>query len=149
MSEIKITINGTTHTFNNGDEPSVKDMPWSDRKKLIDLLERIKQAEYIKKPELNEQSPDKQTTSDGDQLKADQIRQRLKQAKANKTNIPPKNVMPSLDPSIKASENDVSDLMNRLILEEKQHHKPVPDKSMVVKLFLVIFVVIILLAVLF
>ncbi len=153
MSEIKITISGVTHTFNSDAENSIKEMPWDDRKKLIALLESIQQAEYIKPVKSNIRAaltkPHKRDEKNEQTQQAKLIRERLKKTKPSATVDQSKASHTQLDLHVKASKNDVSDLMNRLILEEKQHHKPIPEKAAVIKILLVIFVVIILLAMLF
>lgn len=148
-SEITITVNGKTHQFKAGDLAAFKSIPWSERKQLIDLLESIKQAEFVQadnKPThevtldstFNQNSPTDSTA----------VRQHVRKPSPNDQFTPKGTPLhnPQLDPQIKASEQDVNDLMHRLIVEQKKHHKSIPDKSIVIKLLLAVFVVIILVA---
>ena len=139
---ITITINGVTHEFQTGDVTAMRDLPWSERKQLIALLENIKQAEYIQAAEQSETNAGNNSSSD-----------RAPQNQINNltTQVNPTSEPHQLDPEIKTSERDVDDLMARLILEQKQNnkHQPVPDKSSVIKLLLVVFAIIIALAVIF
>lgn len=147
--QITITINDKTHQFKAGDVDAMRDLPWPERKQLIDLLENIKQAEYVKPADANFSSPaslgSKNQSYGGNQaIKSTTKQPIIKPSKpAAQTNAA------KLDPSIKASDKDVDDLMNRLILEQKGSHQPVPDKSSVIKLLLLVFAIIIALALIF
>lgn len=142
-NQITITINDKTHRFNVDDVEAIRALPWSERKQLIDLLENIKQAEYVKSADTNfsaTASPVSKNQPNGtDQpIISTNKQQVIKPSKpASQTNAA------KLDPEIKASEKDVDDLMTRLILEQKSSHRPVPEKAAVIKWVLLVFAVII------
>ena len=130
---IKITIDGKTHEFMSGDHQAMKNMAWQDRKKLIDLLETIKQAEYVKEaksPEIETEKLTSTPTIDPE-------------FKTNKNNSD------QPDHTVKPGQGDVDALMNRLILEDKKHQSNIPDKSVVIKWMLIILAVVLLIAVIF
>ena len=148
-AEIIITINGVTHKFTTGDVEAIRDLPWSERKQLIDLLENIQQAEYVKAVEPKDSSDDAKFNSTTGTAKlpiesAQSRHQHTSNQGASQSSKPPQ-----LDSQVVASEKDVDDLMNRLILEQQSKHQPVPDKSSVVKLLLIVFTVIIVVAFIF
>jgi len=132
MSEqpVSITIGGKTHTFSVNDEAAIKDLAWQDRKQLIGLLEKIKQAEYIKKTE--------------------------PPADAN-TQLPSVNVKPPNQPQSTTKTEDVTQLgqgdidamMSRLIIEEKKNQVQIPDKTTAIKWILLVTLIIIGLGALF
>ena len=147
--QITITINDKTHQFKAGDVDAMRDLPWPERKQLIDLLENIKQAEYVKSADANF-SP---TTSPGSKNQSYGSDQAINSTTKQQVIKPPTPASQTnaakLDPAIKASDKDVDDLMNRLILEQKGSHQPVPDRSTVIKLLLLVFAIIIALALIF
>ena len=157
-NQITITINGKSHQFKAGDVDAMRDLPWSERKQLIELLENIKQAEYVKAAK-SESDPIEAHTKYESDTKSDASFQNnstdstsINHIDLNQASLKsPKNTAstPQLDPSIKASEKDADDVMARLILEQKQHHKPIPDKSSVLKVMLIVFAVIIVLMLIF
>ncbi len=125
---IDITINGKTHQLTADNVEAMKQIPWSERKALIQLLEAIKQAEHVVKPKPESELPAVQRSMT-----------RIKQA----TEQPPK-----LDPGVKKSAADVDDIMNQLLMQQPQKSS-VPDKQVVYKWFLIIFVVVVLLSMIF
>jgi len=140
--QITITINDRTHRFKADDIEAMRDLPWAERKQLIDLLENIKQAEYIQA-----EKPTELSTDAGFNLSPNAA---VKSSpKTTATQADQSSALPQLDPEIKTSEKDVDDLMVRLILEQKKNHKPVPDKSSVLKFLLIVFAIIIVLALIF
>jgi len=146
-NQITITINGVTHKFQSGDVDAIRDLPWSERKQLIELLENIKQAEYVQAEQPTELSIDAGLNSSSNA--APQSLSKTTATQVNQSSKPPQPDPVKLDPETKTSEKDVDDLMTRLILEQKQNHQPVPDKSSVVKLLLIVFAIIIALAAIF
>ncbi len=146
-SDITITIAGKTHHFSQGDFEWFKSLPWSERKQLIELLENIKQAEYVKKPTESDDAvikhqPDSKTINSE---AGNHVSSRMPMGKhSSKVHDEA-----GFDSTVKKSDQDVDDLMQRLIIQEKQHHKPIPDKSAVMKLILGVFVVVFILAVVF
>lgn len=140
---ILIRINDKTYKLNPNNLSSLKAMPWEARKELINLLEQVKQAEYVK--------PQKQPADDEPKSKHDASAVISTEVKRPETKpvIASKQQKPTLDKSVKPSDSDVDDIMNRLILEQKSTHQTVPDKSSVYKWFLILFIVIVLLAMLF
>ncbi len=127
---------------------SFKALPWNERKQLIELLEDIKQTEYVKKPAVSDAA---EATSNATVRVANHDGGMTPDLNPNvpDNKLADKQSDSGFDPSVKKSEQDVDDLMQRLIIQEKQHHQPIPDKSSVMKLLLGVFVVILLLAVLF
>ncbi len=150
-SDVLVKINGKVHRLNKENPNSIKNMAWEDRKQLIELLENIKQAEYIKADNQHESKIGAQFEQ-AQEAKTQSIPQvkRINQPSL-KRDVSSAKDAPKLDPKVKASDKDVDDLMARLILEQKQEnsHQPVPDKSAVIKLLLIVFVVIVVLAVIF
>ena len=146
-NQITITINGVTHKFQTGDVDAMRDLPWSERKQLIELLENIKQAEYVQAEKPTELSTDAGFNSNSSPIPQSLTKNTATQV--NQSSKPPQFDAVKLDPEIKASEKDVDDLMTRLILEQKKKHQPIPDKSSVIKLLLLVFAIIIVLAAIF
>ncbi len=150
-SDVLVKINGKVHRLNKDNLQSIKTMAWEDRKQLIELLESIKQAEYVKADSQQESNIDAQNEHQ-EVVKTSSI-SRVKTSDAPRISKGLNNgiEVSKLDPKIKASDKDVDDLMARLILEQKQdsHHQSVPDKSAVIKLLLIVFVVILALAMIF
>ncbi len=143
--QITITINGKTHQFKTDDITAMRNLPWAERKLLIELLENIKQAEYVKAVKQPNSTADAQfnpATGVNQQRHSAVLSSKAKPLQGNPTSA-------QLDPQVKASEKGVDDLMQRLILEQQSNHKPVPDKSSVVKLLLLAFAVLIALALIF
>lgn len=130
MNKIEITINGKTHSFNQGDDSTIKNMPWNDRKQLIEVLEQIKQVEYV-----DNKSPTKIKPSTSHEI-----------TKTSNPASPTKGPI-ELDQAVKPGEGDVDSIMSRLILEQKSTQKPIPDKSAVIKWMLVVIGIIIAIAV--
>ncbi len=129
MNVIEITINGKTHTFEEGDVSSIKSMSWNDRKKLIKVLEQVKQVEYIDK-----ESPTKKVPV-------------MAQKTINSVETDSKpNLLNELDGAVKPGKGDVDSIMSRLILEQQSSQTPIPDKGVVIKWMLVIIGVILLIA---
>jgi len=115
MSQIEITINGKTHQFKAGDDRAIKNMPWSERKQLIEILEQIKQVEYVKsQPPV--QQPNMSAPIVNEPVKSESV-----------------SPVKTYDKSIKPGHGDVDSIMNRLILEEKKHQSTIPEKGVVVK----------------
>ncbi|MCX7552561.1 hypothetical protein OS175_01620 [Marinicella sp. S1101] len=143
--DISITINNQTHHFNGNDMESMRKLPWSERKALIALLENIKKAEYVKSVKTIE-------TADESEISESEARSHepVSHPKMKKASVASK-TQHKLDSPIKSSkaEADVDDLMNRLIVEQKQTRSSVPDKSEVYKWLLLIVVVIFVLAMVF
>lgn len=138
-NQITITINDKTHRFNVDDVEAIRALPWSERKQLIDLLENIKQAEYVKTDKTT--VPTHAAGFDSEQKV---VPQSLSQSTTNNNPASAQRTAShELDPEIKASDKDVDDLMTRLILEQKSSHRPVPEKAAVVKWMLLVFAVII------
>lgn len=130
---IKITIDGKTHEFMAGDHQAMKNMAWQDRKQLIDLLENIKQAEYIN------QSTPVQEPEQPESIKPTLPTQSKSQEKPKV----------DMDQASRPGQGDVDALMNRLILEDKKHQSNIPDKGVVVKWMLIILAIVLLIAVIF
>jgi|GEM_PF-1375603 len=156
-TDILIKINGKVHRIIKGDTQAIKKMPWKDRKQLVELLEEIKQAEFIKPKNTDGTSSDaslepSSSVSDIPSNKSRDTATKISQSTIDSIHSTDSKHKPQkLDPQVKSSEKDVDDLMARLILEQKQnnHHQSVPDKSSVIKLLLIVFVIIIALAVIF
>ncbi len=147
-NDITIIIEGKTHHFNQGDTESFKSLPWSERKQLIELLEGIKQAEYIKQPAGPQVDDTREKESVSRTINGSAVQAGLDPNPINHQQAGnPADA--GFDASVKKSDKDVDDLMQRLIIQEKQHHKPIPDKSTVMKLLVGMFVVIFVLAVMF
>ncbi len=155
-SEVLIKLNGKVHRINKANPASITKMDWEDRKQLIDLLENIKQAEYVKEVESSEDIKSSSSISldllekkqsDVMKTKQENVQQRGIQTPQNTSQLGTQ----KLDPEIKASEKDVDDIMARLILEQNQSntHQPVPEKSVVIKLLFIVFAIIIALAMIF
>ncbi len=149
-NDITIKINGQTHQFNTDDTEVIRKLPWQERKQLIELLEKIKQAEYIK-PAKNdgvEQGVKNATHNSLNKAPVDSSALKVNKTHQLETNLRAVDVTSEkkLDPAIKPSEADVDGIMKRLILEQKKQHPTVPDKSIVVKWLLIIAVVITVLA---
>lgn len=149
---IQILIGGKAYALKANDPESLKKLPWSDRKQLIELLENIKQAEYVKaamsrdKTTINQAKNPVTSVAAKSQVKTNH----LPATNSNDANFKQaQKSQPQLDPSIKPSDQDADDLMARLILEQQQHQKPIPDKSAVLRVMLIVFAVIIALMLIF
>lgn len=118
---VKIQIGETDYQIDLDDVTSIQSMPWSERKKLIGLLETIQQADHIKAEE-----PKKTIIPD--------------EPTANQTNSP------ELDPEIKKSDADIDAVMNRLLLESGPQRQ-IPDKKQAYLWLIGIVVVFLVLAV--
>ncbi len=142
---ITITINGHTHRFNNGDFEAIKKLPWPERKALIELLENIKQAEYVKPIKDVEVEDAKFEVN----LQSASVASNTSLSKKAQNIAQTKQLNQTLDSQIKPSDKDVDELMSRLIVEQKQTHSSVPDKASVYKWLLIVFAVIFGLALIF
>lgn len=138
-TDIVIKINNKTHCFNSDDMEAMRQLPWPERKALIELLEKIKQAEYVKPvKEVFEDDAKFVTNPDSATNSSANLNKKITQ---NRTPI--SGYDKKLDPKIKPSDADLDDLMSRFIVEQKQSHQTVPDKSSVYKWLLIVFAVII------
>ncbi len=127
-TQIGITINGKTHQLSADNIEAMKQIPWPERKELIQLLDAIKQAEHVTKAKQSvEDKPVRQTITP-----------------INKMVKP----LPKLDQEVKKSSADVDDIMNQLIIQQQQKSS-VPDKQDVYKWFLIVFVLIVVVAMIF
>lgn len=134
---IQITIDGKTHEFKVGDTQAIKDLAWQDRKQLIELLEHIKQAEYVKKSTA--------PTEPEEPLNQPVIAAKPTMQSQPKSNDPKMGI----DAEVKPGQGDVDSIMSRLILEEKKHQTTIPDRGAAIKWILIAFGIIILIALLF
>lgn len=143
--DISITINNQSHHFKSNDIEAMRKLPWSERKLLIELLENIKQAEFVK--------PVKEPVFEDanfDEPEEPAIDSSIVLSKKITDKNSLKNVRTkTLDSQVKPSDADVDDLMSRLIVEQKQSSSSVPDKSAVYKWLLIVFAVIFGLALIF
>lgn len=153
-NKITITINGVTHQFQTGDIQAMRNLPWSERKQLIELLESIKQAEFVNAAQSSETtsaiesatSQQQVTLNNSVETEPKKLKSTAKSPNKNqyvKQNISHSPKAPQLDPSIKASDKDADDMMQRLILEQQKDQQRIPDKSAVIKVMLIVFAVII------
>jgi len=125
--DILVRIGGQTHRLRVDDPQSLQKIPWSQRKRLIEVLEAMKKAEYIdtataetaKVKPMTDESP---TSAN-----------KLKPVAQMKPDIP--------NPPIQDS--DV--MMQRFLAEQKNYKRSIPGKAAIYKWFLIIFTVIFLL----
>lgn len=143
--EIVITINGQTHRFQADDLHAIKAMPWEDRKQLIGLLDTIRQAEFVAAADAEVHTPAghraESTTGQPTEKappQANSAAQRPIQTQSSK-----------MDPQADFRSQNPDDLMQQLIMQEKQHSRSIPDRMTVVKYMLAVIVVIILVSMLF
>ncbi len=128
--DILIRIDGKTYRIREDKPALLKRIPWSQRKRLLSLLEAVKKAEYIDRegPKATPEKPAvKQTIS-------------LIKRRANQSNQVNKNSNTVLDSDA---------LMQRFLAEQKQHKNTIPGKADVYKWFLIIFTFILLLVLIF
>ena len=137
-SNINITIAGKSYQINPQDKASIAQIPWQERKKLIELIEVIKQAEHV-------------NTKSVDSI------EEVKSAatvlpKPQRLVVPQKGASPIekiLGDGSRAPAKDDADLiMQQLIMEQKGGSK-IPEKKEVYKWMVGIFAVIILLMLIF
>ncbi|WP_223787972.1 hypothetical protein [Marinicella meishanensis] len=143
--DITITINGETHRFKSGDAEAMQNMPWPQRKKLIDLLESIRQAEFVAAAQ-SQAAAEPVSPQPSQQPVVSKTAPKQRQPAA--TQLKPTPTKPS-DLGVDASRQSPEDLMQQLIMQEKQHSHSIPDRLTVVKYMLAVIVLIILLSMLF
>ncbi len=119
---IEVKIGNKKYQLDASDAQSIRDIPWSDRKQLIEILTAIKQADHIKPKEPPEKIEQKLLEQEG----------------------PPK-----LGPTVKANDEDIDAMMNRLIMESGGRRNNIPEKGQVYKWLGVTVLVIIVLSRLF
>jgi hypothetical protein len=120
-TELSITIGGTQYPIDLNDLSSLTTIPWKDRKMIIEVLEKIKQAEHIQ-PE-PKRAPESMPTKRSKPVVQD--------SQFKNSNV------------IKSNE-DPDAIMQQLIIQQQNQHN-IPDKSTVVKWMLVVFIIIMLL----
>lgn len=131
--KIKIGIDGKVYSLDTSNRESLIQIPWESRKKIIEVLESVKQAEHV------ETAKAKETF----ELQNKTVNQRSKLA-GQDINLPAEkdSRVPELD------SKDPDTIMQQLIIQQQnQHH--IPDKGTVVKWMLVVFIVFILIMMVF
>jgi len=141
--DIIVRINGQTHRLRTGEPESLRKIPWPQRKRLIEVLEAIKKAEYIDPFHAQDATSHKpETVPDSSQIS---------QAITNKPKVVAHSSRKSVNSTSKhnnsALDGDV--LMQRFLAEQQTHKSSIPSKSTVYKWFLIIFAVILLLVLVF
>lgn len=133
--DILIRISGETYRLQPDKPESIQKIPWAQRKRLIDVLEAIKKAEYVDSADSQESEPES-SSQDIKPIKSEQ-------KKAQENVSPPKSAAPDRPPA------DSDMLMQRLLAEQQGQRKKLPTKAGIYKWFLIIFAVIMLLILLF
>ncbi len=130
---IAIAIGEHRYQLDLDDKASIQAMPWNERKKLIEVLEVIQQADHVKSAEPVESTPDDSVQPP--------------QSETISTNTTPTQTV-TLDTEVKKSDADINTVMNRLLVESGPRRQ-IPDKGQAYKWLGITTVVIILLATLF
>lgn len=128
--DILIRIGGKTYRLRD-DVVSLRKIPWTQRKRLIEILETMKQAEYV--PAKDQQPPQSNEISTMPAV----AKLKTKQAKPEK---PATQQQPP---------QDAEAMMQRFLAEQHGHRSSIPSKTSVYKWFLIIFSVILLLVLIF
>ena len=135
--KITIIIGDNTHQINPNDQASILNIPWQERKKIIDIIELIKQSEHVKKPATDpvakDVSPARENQTIATQLKVPSIKT---------TDV-------DFNPSKKSlSDTEVDQIMQQIIMTQKTTTK-IPEKKDVYKWLLIVLAVIVGLALIF
>lgn len=131
-TKMKIGIDGKVYTLDTRLRESLTQIPWESRKKVITVLEALKQAEHIEpvKPSVNQESsltePVKPQTAVA-KTAVDSVSDKVKVAEVN-----------SKDPDA---------IMQQLIMQQPSHN--IPDKMTVIKWMLIVFCIIVILSFIF
>lgn len=123
--DILIRIGGKTYRLRDEAE-SLRKIPWSQRKRLIEILEAMKQAEYVV---VKDQPPPEARTTTAIKPVA---------------TLKPKPTRPPR-PTEQQPPQDTDAMMQRFLAEQKNYKSSIPTKASVYKWFLIIFAVIFLL----
>ncbi|MCW8870600.1 MAG: hypothetical protein OQK49_07835 [Proteobacteria bacterium] len=131
--DILLKIDGQTHLLRPDDPESLRKIPWSQRKRLIDVLEQIKKAEYVASnvSATEKHRPVKELTN------------RISNVSKDTAATTPQNTQQSEEHHHPPQDSDA--LMQRFLTEQKKHKSSLPTKASIYKWFLIIFAVIFLL----
>ncbi|MCB1582771.1 MAG: hypothetical protein R3E90_04480 [Marinicella sp.] len=135
-TRMKIGIDGKVYTLDTSIQKSLTQIPWESRKKVIAVLEAIKQAEHVEKPQVKESvnqlknlvKPQAQT------LPTQAVAPESGTTRSSHANKPP----------LDTNSQDPDAIMQQLIMQQPSHN--IPDKMTAIKWIAVFFAVIIALA---
>ena len=139
-TRMKIGIDGKVYTLDTAIQKSLTQIPWKSRKKVIAVLEAMKQAEHVEKPQATEAVKlPQQPINPQKQASPNQVM--ATQSKADYS-APVNNVPPDVNPK------DPDAIMQQLLMQQPKV-QAVPDKSTAIKWIAVFFAVVISLVLLF
>lgn len=128
QDNILVRIDGKTYRLDSDKPASLIKIPWPQRKRLIDILEAMKAAEYVETERSQKAEPQK-----------DQPRESTQAVKLTK-DVDSELKQVSTPSNTNAQDSDV--LMQRFLAEQKNHKHSIPDKRSIYKWFLITFVII-------
>ncbi|GAA4817744.1 hypothetical protein GCM10011365_12490 [Marinicella pacifica] len=133
--DILVRIGDKTYRLDSDDPAALKKIPWPQRKRLIEVLEAMKAAEYV--------DSSRRQKSETLQDQARQSRQALKRVKDIDSTTS------QTATSLNSNTQDSDILMQRFLAEQKSYQHNIPDKRSIYKWFLIIFSLILLLVLIF
>lgn len=152
---ITFSINDVTHRFNLRDKASIRKIPWQDRKRIIKVIEHIKQAEHVTK----KSSEPLTTPTNLPQTNRVQLPQNATSVSVNEaaskltiksTDEPPAALFKhGMEPKPEQEKDDIDVLMQQLLMQQPPGSNGIPDKKSVYKWFLIVIAVIFFLALIF
>ena len=136
QEDIWVRIDGQTHRLRPDNPESMRQIPWTQRKRLMDVLEVLKKAEYV----------DLETTSSENNPAVKTPGHQMSTPKA--VNAQSSSRHTQQPPEHNHSSQDSDAMMQRFLAEQKSHKSSIPTKAGIYKWFLIIFAVIFLLVLL-
>lgn len=130
-TRMKIAIDGKVYTLDTGIRKSLTQIPWESRKKVIAVLEAVKQAEHVETstPQATDQP----------------IKKPVQPTALVNSTIKPQPM--SEDGSSEYNSKDPDAIMQQLIMQQPKSHN-IPDKGTAIKWLALFFAVVISLAIL-
>ncbi len=129
--KMKIGIDGKVYTLDTRQRESLTQIPWKSRKKVIAVLEAMKQAEHIEPAKTSVNPQSRPTQSVNQQTAAAQ----------------PKTDSVTDNSTDEVYSKDPDAIMKQLIMQQPSHN--IPDKITVIKWIAIIFFIIIALSFIF
>ncbi len=138
-TRMKIGIDGKVYTLDTSIQKSLTQIPWESRKKVIAVLEAMKQAEHVEKPRM-ENAPIEQSNVAKPMVKT-AVKPAVKPAVRPVVQSPPVKSKPT-----EINETDPDLIMQQFIMQQPSHN--IPDRMTAIKWIAIFFAVVISLAIL-